>query len=166
MDGKRIADDLLTGSAEIDRMRHAVESVVKMVLGLAQTEIPSESAPEFFWFERRMKVGYAYKDCRWRVGIDQNGRLFTACWKLFSSEGYGERIAYSSIADIPFRLENIQSVYEARGAFIEGMAETFPGLPKRWQPLLDAAVASLGNESTGIAEAAERPWPKRRGIDF
>ena len=141
MDGKKIVRQLLTGSAEIDRLKREVESVVRMVLGFVDHNTLKEMR-----FKEEIFNSYRYT---WRIFVwnstgipwDANLKLDAECSSLINGDHM--ELVYQSMHGYGLiSLRDIQAVHEGLPIFIEGMAKTFPGLMKRWQPLLDAAVAT------------------------
>ncbi len=144
MDGKETVRQLIIGSAEIDRMKREVEAVVRMVIGFVDHDTLKRM--------RFKEDAFSSSECEWRLcSWDINGmslwdaklELGVECWLISGDHHEIKKLAYQSKSGHgTFSLKNAQAIHEGLPVFIEGVAKTFPDLTKRWQPLLDAAVAA------------------------
>ncbi|MBI4158004.1 MAG: hypothetical protein HY505_00040 [Candidatus Yanofskybacteria bacterium] len=150
MDSKETVRKLVVGSDAIDRMRREINSVVKTVLGLIQQECDSTSwidvTGQIFHPEVLITLSYPYIKgaCGWSVtGWTSSRGHKTPGWmaqcSLSDPFNLGSQI-YCSNESYTISLQNVKTVHDNLGVFVEKMIKKFPFLTERLQPLLDAAV--------------------------
>ena len=133
----KIAQQLLNGSRNIDRMRIEVHQIVKMVVGLAckfdGTHRPIKLYENFGSGSHKWEVtGETYS---WDPRPD---KIIVKCRQKVAMGGY--RLVYSSHdGEIYFRTETVQPVYENLHLFVNGMLSAVPELADKLKPLINAS---------------------------
>jgi len=138
-----IAQQLLRGSAEIDRMQQEVKATVGILVGL----LPSDADlgwPEWpVVFSKRGDYNWmVYRDtsreARNRPGVTWPSLTTVSCHFLGSSPP-----AFSSECDTLMLLRHVQAVYQTLPSLVEDLVERFEDLPQyHWKFLLEAAKAA------------------------
>ena len=136
----KIAQQLLNGSRNIDRMRIEVHQIVKMVVGLAC---------KFDGTHRHIKLNETFVSGshKWEVIGEtyswdpKPDKIIVKCLQKVAMGGY--ELVYSSrdgeICEIYFHTETVQSVYENLHVFVNGMLSVVPELADKLKPLINAS---------------------------
>lgn len=140
-----IAQLLLRGSKNIDRMKEDVSQVVSMVLGLVPVNLLHS--------KHQVKKGaswsfYTENGSRWDIRCDwmpYRFYLIAECWvKKMSGDEEITTLEYSSTCPELSNRDKIQDVHEALDGFVWGMQAIFPKeLEEQFTPFRRAAKREL-----------------------
>ena len=134
---------LLDGSEALNQMKKDIDSVVKMVTGMIRED------EIIFWKYDKIpslsgRLGQVFRsdDCEWEIRLNDDRKFDVECRLIGTICTKGDIIMHSYSTKRPsMNLCDVQRVHQCLEFFVEKMAEAFPNLPNRWQPLLDAATA-------------------------
>jgi hypothetical protein len=130
---KNIAEQLLRGSQNIDRMRKEVECVVSMILGFL---VPGEE---------NFCATFDFDGGKWEIEISYSYNIsmpIARCWlrKPFESTlAYINKSRELPMFKVGFNHEMVQEVHQNLPVFVLGMMKEFPELERQLKPFLDAA---------------------------
>lgn len=139
-----IAQKLLIGSREIDRMKEEIKAVVGMVIGLV-------TDPDLVAWKRGFSTGMSDRafyspSCEWLImpHAEYEYSISVECWTKkpnFPSSSKTKACAFSSAphADLFLVSREARKVHAGLSVFVEGMIKTFPTLLDKLWPFLDAA---------------------------
>jgi hypothetical protein len=136
-----IAETLFLGSNEIDRMRKVIKDDVSLVLSLARDFLEKVGRTE-----RTMPTPWGH----WKVEIHEmtpkrSDPYFEMTLGYWRDEDHGRRSqrVYSSWFEVKnIAYEDVKVVYDSLPILLHSLAEMVPGLGRKWQPIVDAAVAA------------------------
>lgn len=140
MDSKDRVRRLIVGKVEIDRMTSEIELVVQMVIDLVDHDLLKIKN-----FKERIFDTFR---CQWRFfSYDVNAsspfseqlELGVECYLLkgdYLELAYRSTSGRNSISTL-----DIQGIHDSLPSLIEGAAQVFPSLLKKWQPFIDASLA-------------------------
>ena len=141
-----IAQQLLDGSAKLNRMKGEIDAVVKMVLGMIEKEDLDDWTRRCDLNGRHTSSGwymfFRSSDCEWGISYDERRKkIYVRCALEISSNGRSVMYhdAYTTERRETVKLEHILRVHGSLDVFIRGMKKEFPALKERWQPLLDVS---------------------------
>ena len=135
-----IVQQLLNGSAEIDRMKKEIDSVVKMVVGLLRDwdimQWKSNIIPDT---NHRCGRVFQSSKCEWIIKMNEHSKFDVECIILSQADHASDRTtcAYDSRRNF-FSLEYVERVHQCLNVFVISMALDFPNLTERMKPLLEA----------------------------
>lgn len=138
-----IAQQLLKGSAEIDRMRTEIDQIIAMMIGYlnksdASFRLPVRTSPL-----DRSGLRFNHGVETWIVGClryDGNRQfieLEVSPWEGVRTVYYSEWPREKKLNTI--EISHVKGVYDALPRLVEGLAKQFPEMAQKWQPLLKAA---------------------------
>jgi hypothetical protein len=136
--GKNIAQQLLAGSNNIDRMKQEIKETVNTLVGLIKKSGFStyESYRQDFMFDGGFwrlqwnRYGFESVECNLLLFPDSLGTFVAFAPKTYTGDFNGWCINHT---------ESVARVYDSLPVFVEGVFNFFPGVRERAQPLLDAA---------------------------
>lgn len=133
-----IAQQLLRGSQNIDRMKSEVHQVIRMVIGLAQIcregrtpKIINETfKSETCVWEVKGKTVYSSREVPEIFSVQCHTVEGVIAYSISGRSGFGAHLIYTS---------NVHLVHADLHTFVEGMLRTLPELAEEWKPLIKAA---------------------------
>ncbi len=136
-----IVRQLLDGSEALNQMKKEIDAIVKMVVGMVREsdimrwKYDHDSTPT-----GRLREVFHSDDCEWEIAFNDERKFDVECRLIGTICKKGDVMNYVySTRRQGIELCYIQEVHRCLPVFIEKMAEAFPNLKERWQPLLDAA---------------------------
>jgi len=128
MDSKEVVDRLLRGSANIDRMRKEIDSVIGMLQASLSRCVMGDRINEAYesplskWkIWNTPHISKPYFECSVKIGTNYYFGFST-------DDTESQNSAY-----------NVESVYKALPELIEGIRKRFPKIEELWQYVLNAA---------------------------
>lgn len=143
MEPKEIANRLLIGSRNIDKMRKAIEETMALLAGFVRLWLQGSSWTGtgrkdawfgyYFWEVYRLspKESFGIRCC-----VDDDATMM-ASYVLCDSNKQGT----ASAMDI--RVGDVQEIYANLHVLVKAIVEEFPGIENRWKPLIDASDVDI-----------------------
>jgi len=133
MANENIAQQLVQGSKNIDRMKAEIWMVVQMILGFLKD-----------YTDVKMKMEFENDNSSWHVRYSRGKYCYMVeCWVRPFLGSTGWRTAFSPLV---FRVnwsvydfESVEKVYDNLHVFVEGMLREFPELKQKIAPILKAS---------------------------
>lgn len=126
---------LLTGAAEIDRMRREIRQLTSMICGLIEGYFFSSS-----WglYKGHKIVGLPWGKMAWNIEVNDKGKPRVCAFVVYpigdSNYPLPDSVPFDQIP-----LQDVEMVYANRWNLVRTAMFFFDFLPKSWKPLLDAA---------------------------
>lgn len=133
-----IVEQLLRGSAEIDRMKKEIGQIIQMLVGyLNQFDLVRPAKEK--GFDANLELYFEKGVTRWIVA--RNASRDTVIIDLEIRPWDGIRKVYCNQwhqSTMPSSLD-ILGIHESLPILVEGLAKRYPQLQEAWKPLLQAA---------------------------
>ncbi len=139
-----MADEIVVGSPNINRMRHEIELVTSTTLSLTTERDLRAHLPKNYDSRSLKPVTKELEneDCKWVLVIEpvswgsSSLRVNAEC--QFTQTTENEQVYSTKRGAVAFEMKNVARVRKNLGLFLELATNTFPALLERIQPLLDA----------------------------
>ncbi len=141
MNAVEVTHNLISGQANLDRMRSEIQTVISIILGghfdpltpRFTSPVRLVQTPDYEWWGMSLKTGLNVVEqmtyaTQARCSIKKGRRIPTTFF--FQTDGRGPHIGNESVA----------TVHKSLPAYVEAMLKRFPRLEKDLQPYLDAAA--------------------------
>jgi hypothetical protein len=135
MKEKSIAQQLLKGSTNVDRMEKEIKQLISMVIGFAKhaLTIPAED-------------NYLFKSetCTWRIscptGSSYNSTRYLKDIAVVGVGGPHFGVSYNSEIGVTIGKDDIIAIYNDLDTFVNGMIEIFPKIENHWNYIIEASA--------------------------
>jgi hypothetical protein len=144
MQNENIAQKLIRGSHNIDRMRAEIDQVVRMIVGLLEKHYLGLLNPKAEAIPFGVDLSYGVKG--WQVNATfnprkpQHNRFFVGYWLDTSSQPYYTVIERKDPTTY-LKTEDVALVYQALPEFVEGIMNKYPNIASKLQPFICASGA-------------------------
>lgn len=151
MENLNVAQSLVRGSDNINKMRSEIKMVITMVLGL----VDSKTIEKYLNFDEQGATYFRALDCEWILSWELKGKQEDMCisgigLSLLDNSRIDTSVFLWNVSDvsfftkiIPCNLDKVQMVYEALPVFVNGMLKTFPYLTERLEPFFKASKVNI-----------------------
>lgn len=147
-----VAQSLVRGSDNMNKMRSDIERVITMVLSL----VDNNDIEKYVNFDDQGATNFQSPDCdwilRWEVGRKNPGISAVSCYLVEDSGTSSKRVLLFNVSqDLRIilktsqlcHLDKVQRVYEVLPVFVDGMLKTFPYLAERLEPFFKASKVDI-----------------------
>lgn len=138
---EKLADKLILGAHNIDRMRKEIQEVVSIIIGYIK---------KYHYLDKREYSSrtpcfhYRSDNSNWQVTIklaknsirSANDEIIVECW---SAETFTSHWAYRSVEGFNLKTEDVRFVHEDLETFVSGVNRSFLFLKEVWGPLIKAS---------------------------
>ena len=141
-----IAQSLVRGSDNLNKMGSEIERVITMVCGL----VNNKDIDKYLLDSGQANGSGLFKspECDWVLNAQFGSNQELSGVSCYLAEGSGaKRVLFVDFSQpsrtVPCHLDKIQDVYEQLPVFVEGMLKTFPYLVKHLEPFFKASKVNI-----------------------